>query len=303
MADTPPSQALGTLRDFPEVRAEVHRLMRQIAPAHGMQYIDRTFSLIEDACAGRLPDYLPLKTPYHDAVHVIEVVLCGSRLLHGLHLVGTPVDALTIDACIIGMLLHDSGYLMQESEAGGSGAQFTSMHVVRGVVFAESHLAGALPPDLLSSVGKVILSTDHRAIAKLPEYSSPAQSLAGRVAASADLIGQMASREYLERLLLLFSEFQEGGIKFFADVHDLLEKTGEFYSYMQGRLEHSLGNLAPYLALHFKQDQGVERNYYLESIERNLDYLARVVKEAPERRYTLLKRGGIVERALDLLEP
>jgi hypothetical protein len=303
MADIPPSQALGTLSDFPEARAEVHRLIRQISPAHDMRCIYRAFSLIEDACAGRVPGYLQLKTPYHDAVHVIEVVLCGTRLLHGMHLAGAALEVLAIDACIVGMLLHDSGYLMHDSEAHGSGAQFTSMHVVRGVVFAETQLAGALPPDLLSAVGKVILSTDHRAIAKLPDFSSPAESLAGRVASSADLLGQMASREYLERLLLLFSEFQEGGINFFTDVHDLLEKTGEFYSYMQGRLEHSLGNLAPYLALHFKQDQGIERNFYLESIERNLDYLARVVKEAPERRYDLLKRGGIVERALDILAP
>jgi len=308
MADIPPSQALDTLRDFPEVRAEVHRLVRQIAPSHDFCHIDRTFALIEDACAGRVPGYLQLQTPYHDAVHVMEVVLCGSRLLHGLDLAGTVIYSLTIDACIVGMLLHDSGYLMHESEAGtdSTGAQFTSMHVVRGVVFAETRLASALPPDLLSALGNVILSTDHRAIAELPQFSSPAESLAGRVAASADLLGQMASREYLERLLLLFSEFQEGGIEFFTDVHDLLERTGEFYSYMQGRLENPLGNLAPYLALHFKQDQGVERNFYLESIERNLAYLGKVVQEAPERRYELLKRGGIVERAqraLDLLEP
>jgi hypothetical protein len=111
----------------------------------------------------------------------------------------------------------------------------------------------------------------------------------------------MASREYLERLLLLYSEFQEGGIEFFTNVHDLLEKTGEFYRFMQVRLGGELGNLAPYLVLHFRQDQGVERNYYLESIQRNIDYLSRVVQEVPARRYAQLKRGGIVERALDTL--
>jgi hypothetical protein len=304
MADLPPSHALGMLRDFSEVRTEVHRLVQQIAPGHDTCHIDQAFTLIDEACQGRLPGYQSLQTPYHDQIHVMEVVLCGTRLLHGLHLAGQPVDRLTIDACIVGMLLHDSGYLMNDAEAQGSagtGAQFTPVHVVRGVVFAETQLVSVLPQALLSATGNVILATDHRAIAELPEFSSPAESLAARVASTADLLGQMASREYLERLLLLYSEFQEGGIEFFTNVHDLLEKTGEFYRFMQVRLGGELGNLAPYLVLHFRQDQGVERNYYLESIQRNIDYLSRVVQEVPARRYAQLKRGGIVERALDTL--
>lgn len=302
MADITPSLALGAPRDFLEVRAEVHRLVRLIVPGHDPHHIDRAFTLIEDACQGRLPGYQSLQTPYHDQAHVMEVVLCGTRLLHGLHLTGRVVDSLTVDACIVGMLLHDSGYLMNEAEARGSGAQFTPTHVVRGVVFAETQLASVLPPATLTATGNVILATDHRAIAVLPDFNTPSESLAARVASTADLIGQLASREYLERLLLLYSEFREAGIDFFRDVHDLLEKTGDFYRLTQARLENELGNLAPYLIVHFRQDRGVERNFYSESIIRNIAYLERLVQEARTRRYALLKRGGIVERALDMLE-
>lgn len=288
------------------MRAEVHRLVNAFAPGHDMCLIDRAFDLLEAGCEGRLDGYAALQTPYHDRVHMLEVVLCSVRLLHALHLGGEPVDALTIDASIVGALLHDSGYLMSEEEAGrsaGTGAQFTLTHVARGVVFAESRLATVMTPELLSATGKVILATDHRPGAVMPVYDTSAERLAAHVTATADLVGQMANREYLERLMLLYFEFREAGIDMFSDVHDLLEKTDGFYRLMTARLQNELGGLTPQLVRHFEQERGVHRNYYTESIARNLDYLSRLTREDRERRFEYLKRGGIVDRALGMLKP
>jgi len=297
-----PSLEIGNSRDFGEVRAEVERLVRAIRPDHDLSYIDHGFALAEVASQGMLLGYSSLLTPYHDLGHMLEVVLCSARLLHGLHLSGESIDGLIIDACIVGALLHDSGYLMNSDEAEGSGAQFTLTHVVRGAVFAETQLAEVLPRDLLVATSKVILTTDHRPVAIMPEYDNRQQRIAAQVTATADLIGQMANREYLERLLLLFYEFNEAGITFFKDIHDLLEKTDSFYKLMNGRLQGELGNLAPHLTRHFDQARGVRRNYYTESIDRNLDYLGSLVREERQRRLERLKRGGIVDRALHLLE-
>lgn len=297
-----PSLELGNSRDFGEIRDQVHRLVRSIDPGHDFSHIDHAFALAETASQGLLLGYSSLLTPYHDQGHMLEVVLCSARLLHGLHLAGKTVDTLAIDACIVGALLHDSGYLMRHDEAGGSGAQFTLTHVVRGVVFAETEMASVLPPDLLRATGKVILTTDHRPVAVMPEYDNESQRLAAWVTATADLIGQMANREYLERLLLLYFEFREAGISFFTDIHDLMEKTGSFYQLMNGRLQNELGNLAPYLTQHFDQARGLRRNFYVESVDRNLDYLATLVKEERSRRFERLKRGGIVEQAIQLLD-
>lgn len=293
-----PALALGNSRDFGVIRAEVERIVRAIEPEHDMACIARAFDLIEAGCAGRLAGYAPLNTPYHDEAHVLEVVLCCVRLLHGLHLGGQRIDALVIDASIAGALLHDSGYLMRYDEAAGTGAQFTLAHVARGVVFAELHLADRLPAPLMSAIGMVILTTDHRPNAVMPDYETSGQRLAAQVTATADLVGQMASRDYLERLLLLYEEFREAGIGTFADVHDMLEKTDGFYRLVAARLQNELGGLAPHLARHFEEERGVDRNYYLESIDRNLDYLAVLVREGRQRRLEKLKRGGIVDRAL-----
>jgi hypothetical protein len=292
-----PSREIGNSRDFGEVRAAVHRSVAAIDPRHDMGCIDQAFKLIEDACQGRLAGYATLLTPYHDQGHMLEVVLCSARLLHGLHLGGQPIDGPTIDACIVGALLHDSGYLMQDAEASGTGAQFTSSHVPRGVQFAEKHLTGILSPEVLAATGKVILATDHRPVAVMPVFDNPSQRLAAQVTATADLIGQMANREYLERLLLLYFEFREAGIDFFADIHDLLERTQDFHRLMAARLQGELGGLASHLTRHFDMTRGARRNYYLESVARNLDYLDILVRAERPRRLEMLKRGGIVERA------
>jgi hypothetical protein len=297
-----PAREIGDCSDFGEVRAEVRRIIAAIDPGHDLGYIEAAFALLENACRGTLAGYENLRTPYHDRMHMLEVVLCSARLLHGLHLGGQPLDRDVIDACLVGALLHDSGYLMQEAEAQGSGAQFTQIHVPRGVLFAERHLAGILPSALLAATGKVILATDHRPDAVMPAFDTPAQRLAAQVTATADLVGQMANREYLERLLLLYFEFREAGIDFFADIHDLLEKTQAFYRLMEARLGGELGGLAPHLVRHFDAVRGARRNYYLESIDRNLDYLGVLVRTERTRRLELLKRGGIVERSRVFLE-
>lgn len=296
-----PSREIGNSSDFGEIRAQVHRLVRAVRPGHDMDAINHGFDLAEVASRGMLLGYSGLLTPYHDHAHMLEVVLCSARLLHGLHLGGQPIKGLTIDACIIGALLHDAGYLMETEEISGVGAQFTHTHVARGVVFAEKNLAAILPPELLQATGKVILATDHRPAALMPQFDNPSQRIAAQVAATADLVGQMANREYLERLLLLYLEFREAGIDFFTDIHDLMEKTGGFYQLMAVRLQNELGNLAPYLARHFEQERGVARNFYAESLTRNLDYLDRLVKEERSRRLAGLRRGGITERALGML--
>ena len=297
-----PALEIGNSRDFEEIREQVHRIVHLIAPAHDLTYIDHAFSLAEASSRGMLLGYSGLRTPYHDQGHMLEVVLCSVRLLHGLHLAGQVIAGVTIDACIIGALLHDSGYLMYTEETSGTGAQFTLMHVARGVVFAEKNLDGLLPRELLSATGKVILTTDHRPVAVMPTYDNPAEQVAAWVTATADLVAQMANREYLERLLLLYFEFREAGITYFSDVHDLFEKTDAFYRLMQGRLQGELGNLTPYLLQHFDQVRGMKHNYYAESLGRNMDYLSNLIREERARRFDLLRRGGIIETAVPFLD-
>ncbi len=110
----------------------------------------------------------------------------------------------------------------------------------------------------------------------------------------------MANREYLERVLFLYYEFEEAQLGGFADIHDLLEKTTAFYNLTRGRLDGDLKGLSVHLARHFGQQTGHERNYYQESIDRNLFYLNSVVRTERKQRFEKLRRGHVVEQLLAL---
>ena len=294
-----PFAALGNTRDTPEVEAQVAAIVGSFAPGHDLTRVGASFELLDRAFDGNLSGYQKLKTLYHNRTHTNEVVLCTARMLHGLHLAGQGLDAGHIDAALIGALMHDVGYLMSDEEASGTGAQFTASHVMRGVEFTRRHLAD-LPPDLLEATAKVILLTDHRQHPGWVSFDNLQQQRAAYATATADLIGQMANREYLERVLLLYFEFEEAQMGGFADIHDLLEKTTAFYRMTKGRLDQDLNGMSVCLTRHFGKQLGAERNFYQESIDRNLDYLDCVVKTGRERRFERLKRGGVVERVLEL---
>lgn len=293
-----PSLALGNIKDSGEVEAQVVDILGRFAPGHDTARIRGIFEMLRQAFSGQLTGYRDLRTLYHNQSHTNEVVLCTARMLHGLHLAGQGLDATHIDAALIGALLHDVGYLMSDAEAAtqesSTGAQFTATHVSRGVEFARRHLSD-LPVHLLDTTVKVIQVTDHRQHPDWVKFDNSQQQLAAYATATSDLIGQMANREYLERLLYLYCEFKEAGMGGFKDIHDLLEKTTIFYRITHQRLEQDLHGLGQHLARHFAATQGEGRNFYLESISRNLDYLDRMIRESQADRLEMLKRGGVVE--------
>jgi hypothetical protein len=297
MAYDSPFAALGNTHDTGEVEAQVGAIVHAFAPAHDLKRIAGAFRLLDNAFAGGLSGYQNLKTLYHNRGHTNEVVLCAARMLHGMHLAGQGLDADHIDAALIGALMHDVGYLMKDDEAGGTGAQFTDTHVLRGVEFTRTHLAD-LPPGVLDATTRVILLTDHRTHPDSIGFDNLQQQRAAYATATADLIGQMANREYLERLLLLYFELEEARIGNFLDIHDLLERTSNFYRGTRTRLDQDLDGVSIHLMQHFGLQQGAERNFYAESIERNLEYLERVTKMERQRRLDYLKRGGVVEQVL-----
>lgn len=294
-----PFLALGNVRDTGEVAAQVAGIVGSFAPGHDLTRISAAFELLDRAFDGDLPGYQNLKTLYHNRTHTNEVVLCAARMLHGLHLAGMGVDGEYLDAALIGALMHDVGYLMSDAEAGGTGAQFTEGHVMRGVEFARRHLS-ELPAPVLEATTKVIMLTDHRKSPDWVSFDNPQQQRAAYATATADLIGQMANREYLERVLFLYFEFEEAQMGGFADIHDLLEKTAAFYRMIKGRLDTELKGLSVNLARHFGQQTGTERNFYQESIDRNLAYLSRVVDTGREHRFEKLRRGHVVEKVLEI---
>lgn len=80
----------------------------------------------------------------------------------------------------------------------------------------------------------------------------------------------------------------------------MLEGTTDFYRAIKARLDEDLNGLFSHLARHFNAEQDADRNFYTESIDRNIAYLKHVVKMGRKRRLDCLKRGGVVEKVLEM---
>ncbi|HEX5363262.1 MAG TPA: HD domain-containing protein [Gallionella sp.] len=250
---------------------------------------------------GEYPAYAPVKTLYHDLAHTLHVFLCAVRLMHGVHVSGTPLRDEDVVLVMTAALMHDIGYAQASNEEAGTGAQYTLCHVSRGIEFMHNYLAAkGWPADLATRIEPLIRATDPSFPFAQIAFADEHQRLLGQLVATADLVGQMADRTYLEKLLFLYLEFKEAHFGNYQNVHDMLRQTKRFYDLTREKLDVVYGGVYARLSAHFRVTMGVGNNYYLESIEKNIDYLARVTQLEEAEHFTMLKRGGIADKAKTL---
>ena len=290
--------------DPDEVWAKALSVVKRINPDFDSTFARTAFDDVMRIFKGDYPGYCPIKTLYHNLPHTLDVFLCSVRLLHGVHVLGTPLTDDDINMVIIATLMHDIGYAQLLGEENGTGAQFTKSHVRRGVKFMRSYLAEKhFPVKFADALEPIILSTDPALTFSQLVFPSDRTRLLGMIVGTSDLTGQMADRAYLEKLLFLYLEFKEANFGNFQSVHDMLCQTGKFYETTRKKLDEELGGMYDQLKFHFKDTLGVENNYYLESIEKNIAYLSQIISLNEAEYPHVLKRGGIVEKAQSIQPP
>ena len=263
-------------------------------PALARIIFDDVMRLFHGAYRG----YCPIKTLYHNLPHTLAVFLCAVRLLHGVHVTGTRISDDEITLVMIATLMHDVGYAQQFGEETGTGAQFTLSHVRRGVAFMRRYLAERqFPHGLAESLAPMMLATDRALSFSELDFPDERTRLLGKIVGTADLTGQMADRAYLEKLLFLYLEFKEANFGNYQSIHDLLRQTKSFYQLTRQKMDGELDGMYTRLSFHFKDTLGVDTNYYQESIEKNIAYLEQVILHNETEYLSMLKRGGIVEKA------
>jgi hypothetical protein len=136
-----------------------------------------------------------------------------------------------------------------------------------------------LDEESAARIGRLIAGTDLATPFDDIPFSSERELFAGKLLASADLLGQMADRTYLEKLLFLYYEFKEAGFPGYDTEFDMLRKTLGFYEMTKRRLFGLLGEVTNLAYFHFLGRYGVMENLYLESIERQIDYLRSIIDD------------------------
>jgi len=273
-------------------------LIQLTLPAYNPAVIRAVFDDVMRLFDGAYPGYYRIKTPYHDRSHTLDVFLCAVRLMHGMQLSGAKLTEREVTLVIIAALLHDVGYAqLRDGKETGTGAQYTPTHVKRGINFMRHYIQErGLPADYADDLAPMISCSDPRLPLSRISFPNQRIRLAGQIVGTADLVGQMADRNYLEKLISLYQEFEEARVGNYRSVHDMMRKTKGFYAAIQKKLDEGFGGLYHQLSAHFKHSMGSERNYYMEAIQKNMDYLAALTKLSESEYLTRLRRGGIASK-------
>jgi hypothetical protein len=273
------------------VMAEARRIFLFWYDTEAWNEIEAVAVDIVELFAGRFPGYRACDTGYHDIRHTMAVVLATARIADGLFLRRGPCAVERTRALLTAALCHDVGYIRAETEDGGTGARFTAVHVRRSSDFALANAARwGLEDEAAASVARLICATGLKGEFAEQSWTDDAEREAGTILASADLIGQMADRAYLEKLLFLYYEFKEAGFAGYDTEFDILRKTMGFYSLTVDRLDGEFRGVRGLVRIHFAERWGTDADLYDEAMGRQMAYLQTILDDATTNFRKKLKR-------------
>ena len=268
------------------VEAAVQSAYQSCFPQGDAQFVARVFGWASDCFTGRNLNYQPIDAPYHDYEHTLQGTLCMARLLHGRHSAGAvpQISEHLFQLGIIAILLHDTGYLKKRGDTVGTGAKYTVTHVTRSTEFSAEFLRqkGFGLCDI-KAVQNLICCTGVDSVLSSICFQSAEEKIVGHALGTADLLGQMAADDYVEKLPVLYREFAEAAnfshdnksfVSMFSSAHDLEEKTAGFWlKYVRPKLERDFDGL-----YHFLNDPYPGGpNFYVEHVEANISRLQKQV--------------------------
>lgn len=262
---------------------EIKTISSLISPTTGFELINMAYRDVLRLFAGRYPGYKRSNTDYHDLFHTTDVMLASARLLHGAATTGMVFSAEEINQILLSALMHDTGYIQRKSERNGTGAQYTAIHIDRSIDFVTGYFQNDLNIDVdLDAIAQILRCTGlNVSIGDIP-FKSERNRFLGFVLGTADLLGQMADRYYVEKLPILYNEFMEAHIPGFASDFDLMKKTSDFYQMALNRFKNDLGGTNRFMINHFRARWNMPVDLYAIAIEKNIDYLAKVVENGPD---------------------
>ncbi|MCI0748182.1 MAG: HD domain-containing protein [Verrucomicrobia subdivision 3 bacterium] len=270
-----------------EVEKHVYSIYVRMYPDGARAFVPRAFEWVGNCFSGQYGDYQPIDARYHDFEHTLQGTLCLARLLNGRHAAKAKpeIPRKMFELCLLAILFHDTGYLKKRTDSGGTGAKYTPIHVNRSVVFAREFLAPQGYSEAeLQIVQNMIRCTGVNVDLRSIPFQSEIEQTLGFALGTGDLLGQMAARDYVDKLPVLYLEFAEAArydeqgarLNRYTDAEDLMRKTPAFWSnYVWPRINDDFGRLYKFLNEPYPDGP----NPYLAAIQRNLDRLQEKLKK------------------------
>ncbi|MEW5736403.1 MAG: hypothetical protein AB1921_16270 [Thermodesulfobacteriota bacterium] len=278
------------------VLAEVEQIVALMDKAIDMGFVRAVFVDIQALFAGEFPGYQGCNTGFHDHSHTMDCFLAMARLIHGGRVSGIPLTEREITMGLVTALMHDTGYIQLSDETEGTGGSYTMVHVQRSIDFMDRYFKDrSITFEDYELARRCVKCTGLDVHINEIRFESDRHAVLGKMLGTSDLLGQMASRTYLEKLLFLYQEFTEAGIPGFSDEEDLLRKTGNFYQITLKRLAKELSGVNRYMQPHFAARFGIDKDLYAEAVVRNINYLSHIMEDHPGDYRRRLRRGGFVK--------
>ena len=288
------------VEDPVRVRDAILTLYAARFPGADLAPLEHAFADFKKLFEGSFPGYLACDTLYHDMRHTLDMTLALARLVDGHDRACATADRLGPRRAVLGVLialLHDSGYLKRSSESGvENGAVFTKTHVSRGADFLSAYLPEIGFAAEAALAARLVHFTGYEMEIDEIRVEDPKDRMIGCLVGTADLIGQMSDRMYLEKCReFLYKEFVWGKIARerlpdghevvrYASPEDLIIKTPGFYEYVaRTRIQKKLGNVDRFAEAHFDGP-----SLYQAEIDRNMDFLRETIETAD---FTRLRRS------------
>lgn len=269
-------------KDPTAVEVEVQAACRAMFPEADPMFVPRVFGWAIECFTGNYRDYQAVDARYHDFEHTLQGTLCLGRLLRGRHAAGAQpqLSQRMFQLALAAVLLHDTGYLKRRDDTEGTGAKYTVIHVKRSADFAAQLLQekGFSAGDIKAVQNMISCTGINAALSAIP-FQSEMEKVAGFALGTADLLGQMAAEDYVDKLPVLYAEFAEAAryskdrthfVALFTSADDLMWKTPTFWEKLvRVKLDRDFGGLHRFLNDPYPSGP----NAYVQRIEANLERL------------------------------
>jgi hypothetical protein len=268
------------------VEEAVQSIYKTTFPGGSLTFIPEAFRWATDCFTGNYHDYQAIDARYHDFEHTLQGTLCLARLLHGYWLAGAEpmLTQRMFELGMMAILFHDTGYLKREDDHDGTGAKYTLIHVSRSVAFAGALLEEkGFAPEEIKSVQNMIRCTGVNVNLQTIPFQEEWEQKVGFALGTADLLGQMAAKDYVDKLPILYSEFEESArynagrgttSGLFKNARDLMEKTPLFWEkYVVAKINGDFQGMYKYLNVPYPNGE----NIYLKRINANMEKLRKVL--------------------------
>lgn len=284
--------------DRTAVLDEVRRIFLMHYDNESFRQVENAFAIICSLFDGMFPGYRKCNTEYHNLTHTLDAFLAASRLMDGMISSKGKFDVKLAVNLHLAALLHDTGYIQEDWDYQGTGAKYTQIHVERSGAFVEKnasnfHLSQADVKEISSLIKCTGLKADSSKGLKGEMLE------AGAILGTADLLGQMSDRAYLEKLLFLYYEFREAEIDGFNTTYDILRNTLAFYETTIERLNSQLKKSYEYALYHFRLRHNIDENLYMTAIQNQMKYLGKIIEDETTNFRNKLKRLDIEKMELD----